>query len=77
VKYWQSKENRKKFFDQYAQEKGFDPLLPDNWYTTTRTNISQQYKVWFTKSENPHNNLAFQGLKKQLQYGFQLAKLLC
>jgi hypothetical protein len=29
---WQTAENRRKFFEEYAREKGFDPLIADNWY---------------------------------------------
>ena len=25
--------NRRRFFEKYAAEQGFDPLAPDNWYT--------------------------------------------
>lgn len=27
-------QNRRKFFDQYAKEQGFDPLIVENWYAT-------------------------------------------
>eukprot|EP00026_Physarum_polycephalum_P002322 Phypoly_transcript_02328.p1 GENE.Phypoly_transcript_02328~~Phypoly_transcript_02328.p1 ORF type:complete len:917 (+),score=144.55 Phypoly_transcript_02328:40-2790(+) len=30
--FWVSQENRTQFFNDYAREKGFDPLVPENWY---------------------------------------------
>eukprot|EP00026_Physarum_polycephalum_P000830 Phypoly_transcript_00831.p1 GENE.Phypoly_transcript_00831~~Phypoly_transcript_00831.p1 ORF type:complete len:1315 (+),score=159.79 Phypoly_transcript_00831:513-3947(+) len=30
--YWLCVSNRKAFFKSFAKEKGFDPLLPDNWH---------------------------------------------
>eukprot|EP00026_Physarum_polycephalum_P001074 Phypoly_transcript_01075.p1 GENE.Phypoly_transcript_01075~~Phypoly_transcript_01075.p1 ORF type:complete len:1059 (+),score=134.10 Phypoly_transcript_01075:98-3274(+) len=33
-KYWGSMSNRRRFFEKYASDQGFDPLVPDNWYTT-------------------------------------------
>lgn len=30
---WNDKENRKKFFYHYAKVKGFDPHVPENWYS--------------------------------------------
>jgi len=30
--YWKNLPNCRKFFDDYAQEKGFDPLDAKNWY---------------------------------------------
>jgi hypothetical protein len=32
-------ENRKKFFEDYAKQNGFDPYNPVNWYTQPRENI--------------------------------------
>ena len=29
---WQYQSNRRKFFKDYAQTHGFDPLIPANWY---------------------------------------------
>ena len=31
-KYWNSIENRRKAFDQFAASRGFDPLVVENWY---------------------------------------------
>eukprot|EP00026_Physarum_polycephalum_P001974 Phypoly_transcript_01978.p1 GENE.Phypoly_transcript_01978~~Phypoly_transcript_01978.p1 ORF type:complete len:752 (+),score=127.08 Phypoly_transcript_01978:45-2300(+) len=33
--YWSNFENRKKFFDDFGREQGFDPLVPQNWYSIT------------------------------------------
>ena len=32
-------ENRRKFFEKYADKKGFDPLKPENWYIQSRKNM--------------------------------------
>lgn len=32
-------ENRKKFFEGYAKENGFDPYVAENWYTQTSGRI--------------------------------------
>jgi hypothetical protein len=29
---WVEEKIRRKFFLSFAKEKGFDPLIPDNWY---------------------------------------------
>ncbi len=29
--YWRSTENQRKFFIEFATQKGFDPLVPENW----------------------------------------------
>eukprot|EP00026_Physarum_polycephalum_P001731 Phypoly_transcript_01733.p1 GENE.Phypoly_transcript_01733~~Phypoly_transcript_01733.p1 ORF type:complete len:1003 (+),score=155.23 Phypoly_transcript_01733:421-3009(+) len=29
---WHDRDNRRKFFENYAKSHGFDPLVPDNWY---------------------------------------------
>jgi hypothetical protein len=29
---WRYAANRRLFMDEYAASKGFDPLVPDNWY---------------------------------------------
>ena len=30
--YWSTIENQKRFFDKFAQERGLDPLNPNDWY---------------------------------------------
>lgn len=32
-------ENRKRVFDNFANNKQFDPLVPDNWYQFTKNDI--------------------------------------
>lgn len=32
-------EQRKQFFDSYAKTRGFDPLVPENWYNISQANI--------------------------------------
>ena len=48
---WDNIENRRKFFEQYAQENAFDPLSAEHWYAQPRSKIaavkvsSSNYKV--------------------------------
>lgn len=39
---WHNVENRRKFFEEYAQENGFDPLVPDEWYLQSRERIIEK-----------------------------------
>jgi hypothetical protein len=39
VNHWQNKHNRRLFFEHYAEKNGFDPLIPDNWYTVPYSDI--------------------------------------
>lgn len=39
--FWKDRKNRRNFFENYAKENGFDPLVPDNWYKHPYINISQ------------------------------------
>eukprot|EP00026_Physarum_polycephalum_P001831 Phypoly_transcript_01834.p1 GENE.Phypoly_transcript_01834~~Phypoly_transcript_01834.p1 ORF type:complete len:743 (-),score=122.50 Phypoly_transcript_01834:185-2413(-) len=39
-KFW-TVEDRKTFFDNFAAAKGFDPLIPDNWYPVSYLSLSQ------------------------------------
>jgi hypothetical protein len=39
--YWQNGENRKRFFEIFAHEHGFDPLNPECWYEITRDHIKK------------------------------------
>eukprot|EP00026_Physarum_polycephalum_P003664 Phypoly_transcript_03677.p1 GENE.Phypoly_transcript_03677~~Phypoly_transcript_03677.p1 ORF type:complete len:748 (+),score=79.94 Phypoly_transcript_03677:247-2244(+) len=36
---WSEAKKRRKFFEQYAAEHGFDPLVPENWYSQTRGSV--------------------------------------
>eukprot|EP00026_Physarum_polycephalum_P009772 Phypoly_transcript_09908.p1 GENE.Phypoly_transcript_09908~~Phypoly_transcript_09908.p1 ORF type:complete len:313 (+),score=46.93 Phypoly_transcript_09908:110-1048(+) len=37
--FWESPKNRKQFFDEFARENNFDPLLPENWYQVTERSV--------------------------------------
>eukprot|EP00026_Physarum_polycephalum_P002910 Phypoly_transcript_02919.p1 GENE.Phypoly_transcript_02919~~Phypoly_transcript_02919.p1 ORF type:complete len:813 (+),score=74.97 Phypoly_transcript_02919:109-2547(+) len=39
--YWGQPLNRRKWFDNYAQRKGFDPLVPENWYNINKLDIDE------------------------------------
>ena len=41
-KFWEGKDRKKAFLDDYARQKGFDPLIPDNWYNITYADIIAQ-----------------------------------
>jgi len=51
-KYWVDARNRRRVFQQFSIEHNFDPLVPENWYTT---NIKQfkTFKVAFPTSPLP------------------------
>eukprot|EP00026_Physarum_polycephalum_P001037 Phypoly_transcript_01038.p1 GENE.Phypoly_transcript_01038~~Phypoly_transcript_01038.p1 ORF type:complete len:1240 (+),score=185.34 Phypoly_transcript_01038:28-3720(+) len=36
---WTLPQSRRKFFEKYAKERGFDPLQADNWYLQSKSNI--------------------------------------
>jgi hypothetical protein len=36
---WDNVENRRKFFEKYAKDRGFDPLNPENWYLQTSQSV--------------------------------------
>jgi hypothetical protein len=36
---WSDRENRREFFEKYAQSCGFDPLVPENWYSVPKQTI--------------------------------------
>ena len=40
--YWETAENRRKFFVSFAEEMGFDPLQPKNWDKITTTQILEK-----------------------------------
>jgi hypothetical protein len=46
--YWHSESNRKKFFDDFAKKKRFDPLVAANWYCVTREEIEAEKVHTFT-----------------------------
>lgn len=40
-KYWLNISNRKEFMIRFATERGFDPLIPKNWYSITADVLSE------------------------------------
>jgi hypothetical protein len=47
---WRDISTHKKFFDDFALQKKFDPLQPANWYQFSSKDFSKKVRV------NPHNN---------------------
>lgn len=37
--------NRRAYFDDYAKRHGFDPLIPENWYSLGSLNVFKEKKV--------------------------------
>eukprot|EP00026_Physarum_polycephalum_P000368 Phypoly_transcript_00368.p1 GENE.Phypoly_transcript_00368~~Phypoly_transcript_00368.p1 ORF type:complete len:1106 (+),score=136.69 Phypoly_transcript_00368:1680-4997(+) len=37
--YWKDPKNGRKFFENFAEKQGFDPLIAQNWYTVEHTDI--------------------------------------
>ena len=44
--YWSTIENQKQFFEKFAQERGLDPLNPNDWHNVTVRDILN-IKVFF------------------------------
>ncbi len=42
--YWSNAHNRRKFFIGFASQKGFDPLVPENWEHVDRMEVSKKVK---------------------------------
>eukprot|EP00026_Physarum_polycephalum_P008336 Phypoly_transcript_08418.p1 GENE.Phypoly_transcript_08418~~Phypoly_transcript_08418.p1 ORF type:complete len:268 (+),score=33.53 Phypoly_transcript_08418:1-804(+) len=42
---WKSKVNRKRFFEDFARENGFEPLIPENWYSQSKMKIRNSRKA--------------------------------
>jgi hypothetical protein len=50
-RYWESKENRVALFQQIALERGFNPLLPENWYHVTYSSlVNRKVLIYFFSS---------------------------
>lgn len=45
--YWSEMKNRKLFFDTFALENQFDPLVPDNWYSTTKKSLISHKVIYY------------------------------
>lgn len=43
---WSQENNRRLFFEKFAEENNFDPLIASNWYTQRRVDIVSR-KVYF------------------------------
>jgi hypothetical protein len=39
---WKDPENRRKFFEDFARENNFDPLIPENWQSRYESIISEK-----------------------------------
>jgi type 1 glutamine amidotransferase len=46
-----AQENRKHFFDNFSEKRGFDALIPQHWYATPRNDIIAT-KVSLEKGES-------------------------
>jgi hypothetical protein len=42
---WTKPENRRKRMEDFAKEKGFDPLIPENWYSVERKDFVKEVFV--------------------------------
>ncbi len=42
--YWRSIENQRKFFIEFASQKGFDPLILENWDKMTTIGFRKQVR---------------------------------
>jgi hypothetical protein len=40
-RYYQNKDNVKRYFDEFAASKGFDSLIPENWYSFTSADLKE------------------------------------
>lgn len=40
--YWNNIENRRRFFQEFAAERGFDPLQAENWATITPAQVHKK-----------------------------------
>eukprot|EP00026_Physarum_polycephalum_P001478 Phypoly_transcript_01480.p1 GENE.Phypoly_transcript_01480~~Phypoly_transcript_01480.p1 ORF type:complete len:1080 (+),score=145.14 Phypoly_transcript_01480:111-3350(+) len=53
--------NRRKFFDKFAQDRGFDPLIARNWYSISTQEVYQQ-KHGYTVMQRRYSSL-YEALK--------------
>ncbi len=42
--HWKSTENQQKFFIEFASQKGFDALVPENWNKIKKEDIMKQVR---------------------------------
>ncbi len=43
-KFWRNAYNRRKFFIEFASQKGFDPLVPEHWEKIQKREMIKQVK---------------------------------
>ncbi len=55
--YWSDALNRRKFFIEFATQKGFDPLVPENWRNITRKELAKKGPLGYYQG-NIHRALA-------------------
>lgn len=48
--FWRDANNRRHFFDQLAKKKGFDPLIPDNWYSLSKATMISEKVIFYRKT---------------------------
>ena len=44
---WSDPQSRRRFFEDYAKENKFDPLIPSNWYSNDRKKILSTKVFYF------------------------------
>lgn len=54
--FWSDLKNRKAYFDKYAERHGFDPLVPENWYSISSLNIFKEKQVFSNFILTTNNN---------------------
>ena len=47
MKFWGNPSNRRRYFERFAEERGFDPLIAENWYSVHLGEIEAFEKVYF------------------------------
>jgi hypothetical protein len=66
---WQDIGNRRQFFENFAKENGFDPLIPENWYLPPYETFEHQKAGTSTvPSSVITNHCDLQGIKGVLAY---------
>lgn len=45
--FWSIPNNRRKFFDIIAQRLGFDPLIPENWYSFDKSEVNNEKVIYY------------------------------
>jgi len=53
ITHWDKPEERRLFFLDYAQDKKFDPLQPENWYKHNKKSFLAWNKAWKQGSSHP------------------------